>query len=459
MNVTLLTYKELCDDPDRGPLGRREELPAVLTGLFSPWLTNATLTLTAAQLQDDLLLDMGVTVSGGIAVMVTKPNTPGGTMQLLHGLYRHAGARGDPHRGKIFAYLGDVKGGTDVQVVGFRNSILNTTAGVVVPTLVDSHLALFDGDADLKLAPLYAAGAAATHTIKSRKSAFVPAPLLPYVLDKHLTPREALTTLVPVIRDLGIEVACHPLLEFLIVASTESETADKTIVEQASAGDTPELALDVVLERRERLLYHQLPDLRPNAGIQSDPALLGIMNTLQATNAGMFEDLADRRTERAKLREDKTIGDKWPTYVGRLCKLCHVDEADQLPKFWQDAANLKKGGGVTMRSLLQDSVDMAAAEFQVLPPHITVQHASSVTNWLFVGSTEFSLVGGILPFTVTPPGSVSVEALLRHDLEREQTADYTTIMEGNSSITAADARALRSTSAYLPTDIDDADSM
>ena len=64
-----------------------------------------------------------------------------------------------------------------------------------------------------------------------------------------------------------------------------------------------------------------------------------------------------------------------------------------------------------------------------------------------------------MPFTVTPPGAVSAKAQTRQEEEHEQASDFTTMAGGNHSITAADARAMRNSQAYVPLDMEEADIM
>lgn len=90
-------------------------------------------------------------------------------------------------------------------------------------------------------------------------------------------------------------------------------------------------------------------------------------------------------------------------------------------------------------------------------PFVSVQHASSVQNLNFVEPSPFTLGIGFLPFTVTPPGAVSAEATLRHQMELEQNTDVVTLMEGSMSITNTDARALRSSNAYIPLNFEEAE--
>ena len=67
----------------------------------------------------------------------------------------------------------------------------------------------------------HAATATAANMVKPRMAMYIPHPLLPHAIDLDLTAKEALTTLEPVIADLGLEVACKLLLKWLVVATTK----------------------------------------------------------------------------------------------------------------------------------------------------------------------------------------------------------------------------------------------
>ena len=124
------------------------------------------------------------------------------------------------------------------------------------------------------------------------------------------------------------------------------------------------------------------------------------------------EDPADQRTEREQKAKTKTktIKDEWPAQVNRFCRLCDVDAWEDLPECWHQAAGLKKGGGTTL-ALLQDQVNILAAKLDCRPLFVTTQHSNAVTGWNFAGGLLHQLGTGVLPFTVTPPGAVSGEAL------------------------------------------------
>ena len=459
--ILIKTYAELCSDPDLNPMGIGASALRGIAAQYVQWGVG----LSVASLKEDILLDMGVSMSGGIGVMVSNNEVEGGTLQVLHSVYKHAGR--DTHRGKIFASLGDAQG-VDIDTVVFDDALLALTPETLCAKEVAYQQELFAAASDeTELVPPFTAETDQVQRLSVRRSVFIPFPLIPYVLDKNLTAREAITMLVPVIQSEGLEDFCQPLIEFLIVASTSLPAAagaapgapQKSIVEKDTAGVTPERLLPVVRDRRERLLYVHLPDLKPKTVAASDPALLGIMNSIQDVHTAHIADVNDRRTEREQTKAGKTVEEKWPNFVDRLCKLCNVGNWEDLPSFWHEAAANKKGSGCTLRNILQDAVEEEAHKLNVQPPHITVAHASAVQNFLFISSTENNLEGGLMPFTISPPGAVSRRAQERQELEFEQTADFATFAEGVQSMTASDARALRASSAYVPVDMEEADLM
>ena len=324
-------------------------------------------------------------------------------------------------------------------MVELDKNLLAPTATTRIAENMAYHMELFDADERLELVPALDEADART----------IPAALLPQVLNKELDAKSALLLLYPLVVDLGIEAVSGPLLDFLIAATTATPAGTTTVTSQTTSGSTPQGILEVVHDRRLNLLYRHLPTLRPTQ-IRSNPALTGIMHAVQnATNANI-DNLADAQANREQAAVPKTIEDRWPTYVDRLCIACNVERWEDLPPFWHRAAVWKKGDGSTGRSILQESVALAADQLGVSSPHVTVQHWNAIQNWNFVGASMTTLSSGLMPFTVTPPGAVSAEAQLRHATEFEQSADHSILMEGSLTMTNADARALRSLGRQRP---------
>ena len=450
------TYQELCDDPDQNPMGTGDSMIGLTGAQFTTWIANTPLRLTHIQLLDDLLLDQGNTMSGGVGVMVAVDGNDSSVLRVIHGLCKHPGR--DEHRGTVFAYRGDVEG-YDIDVIQVSDDLFRATESVTVADDVEYHLEVLLAHPDSAAVPAFLAGAARTRSVRTRNSMYIPFPLIPYVIERDLTARQALSVLFPVIQDMGLEAACAPLLDYLVVASTmRAVEPHYPITVQLNEGTFPEGCRPVTAHRRKHILFRQLPDLEPGNNPRT-VGLAGIDNSLREFRNATVDDMNDRRAERAQKAAVKTVGEKWPHQFDRLLKLCGVTTEKELPTYWHDAASFKKGSGTTMRTLLQDATELASAKFGVIMPHVTVQHINALQNFLLIGSSDYSLEGGLLPFTVTPPGAVSAEATAMQELDFERTADYTTILEGNSSITAADARAMRCSKAYIPQSMDEAESM
>ena len=315
-------YEELCADPDQNPLGNGAAMITAVRNQYLPWAVDRPV----APLKDELLLDVGITMTGVIGVMAQADAHAGGTLQALHSLWKH-GSR-DTHRGKIFASLGDVHE-IDIDVVEFDDQLLNLTEEVIVAGSVARHQQLLLANPDLELVPSNATEVPLSRRIRTRNSVFIPFPLVPYMLEKDLTARQAFEILIPVIQSLGLEAACGPLIDFLIIASTSkhgvTEGDTETVTEQPSVGITPARLRPVLQERRRILLFVHLPGLKPIfGGAPSDPALVGIMNSVRdMTNASLAER-NDRQVDREQTKAPKTILERWPDHVDRLCKLCSV---------------------------------------------------------------------------------------------------------------------------------------
>ena len=64
--VSTTTYRDLCSDPGQNPAGAGEELLESIAAHYASWHVDKP----SETLKEDLLLDMGVTMTGGVCVMV-----------------------------------------------------------------------------------------------------------------------------------------------------------------------------------------------------------------------------------------------------------------------------------------------------------------------------------------------------------------------------------------------------
>ena len=250
------TCRELCEDPSQNPNGEGAELRARTQEQCACWSTAGDKALDGENLQEELLLDLSVDMTGVVGAFVATDSDPAGKLQVLHGFLRHQGT--SLNRGWVFTYLNDVEG-LDLDIVEPDEDLLEVAPETRIYTSVDRQLQRFDGDAALQVVPRHAANAANTQAVKTRMAMCFPYPLVPYVINQNLTPRQAISTLVPIIRDLELEPHVAPSLDFLMVASTATVGGPPaTAVE--SLGTAPDLGVaQVANNRRKKLLFVQLP--------------------------------------------------------------------------------------------------------------------------------------------------------------------------------------------------------
>ena len=448
MNPAHRSYQELCSDPALCPLGTvpSDEFIQGTARLFSHWEAENS----GEQLCEDVIVNLGSRLNGALVVIVENARATSGVLRVLHGVARSAVAA---FYREPFAYLGDLQG-MHIETVRFNTDWLSTTDGICILSEPARHLQLLAATEDKDLLPPPGDNED-SKIITTRPAMFLPYPLVPHLIDQDLTAYEALDLLLPIIDDLGIEATCLPLLDWLVAASTAADAdGAPSPLRQANAGLAPQGLRKVRAERDEDLLYRQLPILKPSRGA-TDPAVLGILQATREQRNAVTAELEDRRADREKDKLPKTIDEKWPDYCNRLLKLCHVEDPTALPDFWHRAAAWKKGSGTTVRGLLQNAVEQAAHALGVPPFQVTVRHANDLQTWMFVGPTRENLSVGLSPFTVTPPTAVSAEALLQREADFAYVQDHTTMMETSTTLTAADARNLRSTNAYIPLDFDE----
>ena len=450
------TYGALCTDPAITTSWTNDVGKNKLRSIYSNWSTTpdgGTLPLNAEELIDEVTLDMSLGFNGGILVFVSSTAHPEGTARVLHGLRKHA--RRDEHRGDYFAYVGDVHG-QDIETSKFDVDLLSVGDATRVQTNLDDHINSFAADPTLLQAPQPAANAGGSRSKDTRGSMFVPSLLLPMLLGNNVvTPRMALLGLTDMIRTHGIQAECEVLLQFLTLATTKVGPAvdDHPDCIQAPLGSFG--GTIVTSSRREEVLYQDLPVLRPQTGTR-DPTLHGLLGAMRDVRDGVLQDMQDRREDRSTKKATKTIAEKWnERTVDRLCKMCAVVSAEDLPPLYHELAGHKQGDG-TARSVLQDAVEAAAGHLGV--PHVpvmTTQHSTSLNGWVFYGPSIQSLGEGLLPFSVIPPNQVSATAVAAIQAAHHQNMDYNTVMTGSTSITSGDASKLRTAKGYIPANFEE----
>jgi len=225
-------------------------------------------------MMDDTLADFRAPI-GVMGVFVNDPNSQGGTLQTLHGLDKYPGkvGRADPDCHGVFGFLDDVQG-IDIQSIKMTETVFGRTDEIEVADLIEKHNDLLAAEPDKAMVGPLDDTFKNRMARRTRQSMFIPYELCHLVVGKNITPREAWTILVPAIQAANLTTICQPLIVFLLVANTLPDGAQESLVQQSSPGVAGHPITPAVMQhRRDQVLHTQLPALRPQTGLTSDPAL------------------------------------------------------------------------------------------------------------------------------------------------------------------------------------------
>lgn len=447
-------YKDYCNDPALTGLSSLGLYKAKLGEIFDSWSTGRS--MPADELTSELVMDMSQGVVGGILVLVTDPNVASGVAHVLHNVRAHVGR--DTHRGTLYAYVGDVVD-QDIEIVEFDETYLDFCTEVNIQSDVDAQIQLLAAVAGRELAAEPSNAAVLADTAKKHRARgmmFIPAPLMGYLMDDPpRSAKQTLEVLVAAMRAMDIFEVCGPLIDYLIYATTDHAAGAAPETVQVAPGGVFANPVKVARERRNAVLYTQLPALRPTTQGR-DPALHGLLGAMREVRDGVLDDLADRRIDRSERKAVRSIEQKWnDKTVDRMCKMCGVNQTEDLPPLYHELAGHKKTDG-TVRSVLQDAVESTANALGIQHiPTMTVQHATALAGWVFFGAGNQSLGEGLMPFSVVPPNQVSATAIAAIQQAHHQNMDYNTVMTGSTSITSEDAQKLRSAKGYVPANFEE----
>lgn len=456
-------YAALCMDPRTMGLGPPAIYHDHIRDVYSRWSLDVMTPLDADDLFKEILFDLGSSkMVGGVLSFVATTAHPEGVARVVHNIREFRGS--GQHRKTTFGYVGDVHE-FDIEVVKFTKNVLNAVGPVSVHSDIDAHMAQLNAivPGDPKLAGPYdhVLDPATYDEIETRGGMYLPATLIPYVIgDENLPSGKAVEVLMAAMRAQNLEAVCEDLIQYLKYVSTYRQPAviggasrypDSV---QAKAGDAFGGGRDVYLNRRQEILYVQLPTLAL-ASTGSDP-MERVVAPLNEIRDAHLAAVHDARVHRAGVHARKTVAQKWnDRTVDRICRMCQEADTDDLPPLYSEWAAMKKTDG-TLRALLQDAVESAATTLHI--PHcptVTVQHATALNGWVFCGAGDQSLGEGLMPFSVVPPNQVSVGAVAAIQAAHNQNMDYNTVMTGSTSITSEDAQKLRSAKGYIPSNFEE----
>ena len=444
-------YRSLFSDPDTCPLGAGEDLKIGIANAMTFWDTTIDTTP-----EDELLVAATHLLSepaGGIGIFQSDPNCPSGILRIVHGVMIYPGSynRIDPLRGKAYGYLDDVDG-QDVTTVELNPMDLVTTDDVNVASTADQHLALLNQSAERVAVPPIADGTPDSKKIATRSGMFIPHPLVPYVIGKRLNGKQAFVVLLPVIRSLGLEEVCRPLIEFLMAAGTQHEADEETHPIVEKVGLPVHDANELLKHRRKHVLYKQLPDLEnestPPNNNNNDARFLDVVSACQGMQSASIRTAEAARVLAAEKAAPKTFLKAYgPSICDMMCKACGVDDPELLPQFWGEMAG--RPSSQKIMSIIFKHFQIEGQKAGVLPPVPTGNTVTAAQNFMFTPSTEETTGTGWLPLSFAPKNCISSRGRLRMEQDEQNFQAVLTMQEGNGQVSVADARTIQSTRGYF----------
>jgi hypothetical protein len=429
--TTYVSYYRHCQDVLQGDYGTWAAAYAV---------SNAN---TPASVRETML-NTSELVPKVFMMLVPGPNgTPVIKTLFRPQLYQGIPGVNTPWDSLIYAFATDLGPGNQITSVQFPADAFYLTNEVRAPD-VASMAAAWEANPQAEFLGPFDPDAANTVLIRSRHFMIVPQAYVPLILGSTLTPREAYRRLSTAIIADNRVVACAPVLEWLIAASTllpavNGQPPQSSVLHQAPVVPVPDHALAT---HRWNIVLADMPQLA-NATRTQDQAMMHAIAALQQSNA---QQAAAAQLDRAAAKAAKLPDDRFPATVHLLLKVTGAPNQMQLPRFWHDIANCLKA---ETRNTLAESVRETCA----LPGAATTNPFTVTKEILdaFVGLklyTDFAnnLEQGLQLFRFAPgPAEHDRETHVRNDL-------FDQVNSGTATPSITDIKQLASPKVFIPSD-------
>lgn len=463
-----LSYTEMMANPQTDPCGRGTAAGDPVPGyasIFSRWTTTGASVPTAAEVGAYMLTDFRLPV-GGVGYFVDDDGKSAtGVLKVAHGFQTFAGfPTTRKNRNKVFGYVDDVLEGSDMlSTFELDPAQLEVTGETRCARSPEHHAELLAASpTHTEALGVLAEALPPLQMLTTRKAMYIPYGLMEYVLGKDLTGRQAFEILWPVIQSKGWAPHTGPLLEFLMVATTlhDDSLPPRTWNARLGLGDTS--AVDVLLERREEVLYRQLPALRPGGplrgstggggplGAQGEASVAELAAQMIIMNNHNRAALQAREERQDKAALPKTARDKFGEYMtDKLLHLVDGFAGEDLPRVYHELA--ARQAGVSKRVILQEAYDVTAKALNLNRLPASPTHVLCLDQWDLTGVSADALGTGLLPFSIVPPDAPSAKGqkMLIEEAERARQYD----MSGEAvagAISVADAKRLYNVGGYVP---------
>eukprot|EP00536_Pseudo-nitzschia_multiseries_P004967 jgi/Psemu1/11391/gm1.11391_g len=359
-------------------------------------------------------------------------------LRVIHGLRRYPGTITQPsvNRGRAFGYIDDVEG-QEGELVQVDAALLSRAAASRV-YLLAHHEATISQHPDRDYIPAIPEGTAHTEMLQAYKVCFLPFELVPLVLCRGLTPKQAFQVLQPHIHQQGLGDICKPLLDTLRAVGTQPTTLLGAI-RLLEPGPSFRAEANLHAYMKKNVLLRNLPGLIVGSAAPADPTLTAAFSALTDQQLRLSESLDQRRQESSKLHSVREV---WGNlYTERLLLLCGKTTEADLPPIY--TAWAKKSKHEKTHMILQSQVATDAYNLAVL---------KRFQDCNFYGTDPFDVADGILPLAFTPPGGSAATLKREHEAAANVAAYDTMISTQGNSLSLKDSLELQKTKAYIPLD-------
>ena len=258
-------YTSLFSDPAADPLGSEKAKELILQ------YDNDFRTQPSAPAINDLMLAVVESFKdeaiGGLATFTMERGEP--MLEILTGIRRYGRTTenvGSPLLGEVFAHINDVgKSGIGSLICVDKTHFDIIHQNGVMVLEADWMEEKLSQDKSLKFIVDIKKDDDKVETIAgTQRIVYIPGRLIPFVIGRHLSPREAFLILYPQIKDKNLQKCCESLVNFLWIAATLKSTASKCAIAHKTAGVT-NLSFDLALQTymHESVILRDLPDLEP----------------------------------------------------------------------------------------------------------------------------------------------------------------------------------------------------
>ena len=279
-----------------------------------------------------------------------------------------------------------------VSCVRYLSAYMRQTSTVVALAAgaMDSALA---GDVDAPLFGPYTVSDGECEQVKTGYAVYVPPPLVGHLLGRELTARQAWDRVRGEIIDLGIEVECKPLVDWLRVSLIRRADGGRPVISVADV-IAPVADKLLMLHRHALMVRHLLgldPSIERATGAQ-------IARKIGEVSVEMRADREERKESRNRKTEQKGAKEFFGTNLPQLLRLTQVQEVVRLNAVWDELTTPSKSKQLLV---LQRALNKAAADLSLRAPTVpTPALLKMVLGLDFCLASKDNLSSGLHAFTL-----------------------------------------------------------